>query len=276
MAKKKQPRTPKTKHYDLYHLNLLRTAYEKPYTRLDLFKIGLSGAAISGIISFMTLYYWWVSIIFAVFGFIITLIFIIPANTKRSYQTKSWNERNRFVNNYYQLSTNEELSTIAILERLKTRATGEFKEDLSILHSKISTSDPEGVREAFKAFKERYEADTIFMQYVEQIEQSITQGRFNSESLRDLKTFHNDTTKAIKSFINAKNNYFKDLKFIFGLVMVFILTLTFATGFENYVTVFAHHPVGWGVYGIWYLYLLFIVKKYVTIYFDDEVMRVNV
>lgn len=275
VPKKNVKKAPKMHKYNLYQLNALKGAYEEPYTLFDIFKISMIGAAFFAVISFLTFYYWWLSLTFACIGFIVVMVVIIPANTRRNYELKSWNERNRFVNNFYQLSTNESMPTISIIERLKERANGEFKEEISILHSRLATSSQENFTEAFREFNLPYKKDSIFMQFMEQVEVSVTQGRFSLESMRDLKSFHNDTTKASKSFLHAKTNYMKDLRFIFGMVMLFILVLTFATGFDSYIKVFAHHPIGWIVYGIWYTYLFFILKNYIKLYYDDEVMEMK-
>lgn len=60
-----------------------------------------------------------------------------------------------------------------------------------------------------------------------------------------------------------------------GVIVVFVLAITFSFGFKTYITAFARHPIGWITSGIYMSLMFFFFKSFTTYLFDDSIMEVK-
>lgn len=273
--KVKSLKTQKKKVLNVDELNAYKVAYGKPLKAKDyIYYIGMPALLFGGF-SFILLYYWWLSLIIAVLGALYGARVFLPKSVKQHYNSVSFAQRNKFVNNATQILTDENQTVTRALATANSRADGEFKEDIQRLQARLVGADNIQVKDGFKNLSEKYKDDVIFMQYLEQLETAMLEGRVNIDTLKDIKTYHNDMKKKQAEYEAKKQGHLKDMKMLCGVVLVFILSVSFSFGFSTYVNDFAHHPSGWISCGIYLLLMSQFFRKFSIYLFDNSVMEVE-
>ena len=273
---KVQVTTKKKGIMDVAELNAFQVAYGKPLSYRDYGNyVGLP-SLFMGLFSFALCYYWWVGVICAIIGAFYGMKVVMPKCVKRSYELRSLQERNKFINNMTQILTDERKTVTKALSIAKERTKGELREDIQILESRLQGADKFQIAEAFMDINEKYARDVVFTQYFEQLETAIYEGRNNADTMKQIKSYHNDVKRKTESFLKIKNGYLQDLKQMLFVVAVFIGAITFSFGFSTFYEGFAHSPIGWVFGGIYYLIMVSFLKSFFKHYFDDEIMSLEV
>ncbi|QEZ70791.1 hypothetical protein D4A35_17795 (plasmid) [Paraclostridium bifermentans] len=266
----------KKKILSIDELNAYRLAYGKPIEKKELFlSLGVP-FVVAFFYIFILFYCWWLALIagFVAMGYGYT--FIVPQQVKRVYENNAFREKNNFVNNMTQILTNNDKTVLQALKTVADRSNGEFKEDLLKLQAKIVDGTDDDVQNSFLWLAEKYESDVIFSLYVEQLTTLIVEGRSNIETLKDIKTYHNEIKKRQETFFNQKQQKERDFKFMCKVGVLFIITMTVSFGFKQFIEVYAHNPIGW-VSSLTYLLLL--AQTYHTFLKrmgDDSIMEVKI
>lgn len=257
-------------------LNAYQVAYGKPLGSRDYMNYVGFPSLFMGIFSFALCYYWWVGLICALIGAFYGFKVIMPKCVKRNYELKSLYERNKFINNMTQILTDESKTVTKALGIAKNRTHGELRKDIQILESRLQGADKFQIAEAFADINEKYARDVIFTQYFEQLETAIAEGRNNADTMKQIKSYHNDVKRKTDSFLKVKNGYLQDMKQMIFIVAVFIGSITFSFGFSTFYDGFARSPIGWGFGGIYFLIMVHFLKSFFKHYFDDEIMSLGV
>lgn len=261
---------------DVSELNAYQVAYGKPLDYRDYMNyIGLP-SLFMGLFSFSLCYFWWVGLICALIGAVYGYKIVMPKSVKRSYELKSLRERNKFLNNMTQILTDEGKTVTKALAMAKTRTKGELREDIQILESRLQGADKFQIAEAFREINDKYERDVVFTQYFEQLETAIYEGRSNADTMKQIKTYHNDVKRKTESFLKIKDGYLQDLKQMLFIVAIFIGAITVSFGFSTFFEGFARSPIGWGFGGVYFVIMVQFMKSFFTHYFDDEIMSLGV
>lgn len=273
--KKKTVQTRRKGIIDVSELNALKVAYGKPIDYQDYLNyIGLPALFLAGLATIL-FYQWWATLIAAVVGARYGYKVIMKKIIRRNYELSSLAERNKFINVITQTLADPKKTTIKALEKSQTRLSGELYHDISVLEAGVKGADRLQVMESMNVITEKYEKDVIFSQYLEQLETAIFEGRNNVDTLKQLKTYHNDTKKQTLSFIKVKNAKFKDFRTMIGLNFLFLGVMNVMLGFDQYINSFAHSPIG-AVFG--FIYFMMIInhsKRFCMLYFDDEIMSMG-
>ncbi|EMF0336543.1 hypothetical protein KCT23_002353 [Enterococcus faecium] len=273
---KVQAVTKKKGIMDVSELNAYQVAYGKPLDYRDYLNyVGLP-CIFMGVFSFSLCYFWWVGLICGVIGAVYGYKVVMPKSVKRSYELKSLRERNKFINNMTQILTDESKTVTKALAMAKTRTKGELREDIQILESRLQGADKFQIAEAFREINEKYERDVVFTQYFEQLETAIYEGRNNADTMKQIKSYHNDVKLKTESFLKIKNGYLQDLKQMLFIVAIFIGAITFSFGFSTFFDGFARSPIGWGFGGVYFIIMVRFMKSFFMHYFDDEIMSLGV
>ncbi len=257
-------------------LNAYRVAYGKPIQRKELFISIMIPFAIASFYTFILFYYWWLAIIAGLIGMAYGYIFIMPQQIKRVYEDNAFRERNNFVNHMTQILTNNERTVLQALSTVNERANGEFKEEIQKLQAKMIGGNNNDIQAAFQELSDKYKNDVIFSLYIEQLTTAVIEGRTNIDTLKDIKTYHNEIKKRQEKFFIHKQQKAKDFKFMCKVGVIFIAAITFSFGFTQFVEAFSHHPIGW-VFGS--IYLIILSSTYHTFLNrmgDDSVMEVKI
>ncbi|HDR7527025.1 MULTISPECIES: hypothetical protein [Bacillus cereus group] len=268
-------KTKKKKFVNAEEVNAFKVAYGKPLNKKDYLRYAAVPGLVTGVFSFLLLYIWWLSLILGVLGAVYGLKVLMPKIVKRAYERDSFRERNKFVNNMTSLLANDSQTLLTALSRASDRAKGELREDLKILMANILGADQTQVIQAFKNLSSKYHEDITFDQYLEQLETCVLEGRTNLETLKDIKTHHNETKEKKDEYERKKEGHLKDMKMLCGVIVVFVLAITFSFGFKTYITAFARHPIGWITSGIYMSLMFFFFKSFTTYLFDDSIMEVK-
>ncbi|HAR1504968.1 TPA: hypothetical protein IZ362_001980 [Enterococcus faecium] len=261
---------------DVSELNAYQVAYGKPLDYRDYFNyVGLPCLFMGGF-SFVLCYYWWIALICGVIGGVYGFKVIMPKSIKRSYELKSLQERNKFINNMTQILTDDSKTVTRALSIAKQRTKGELREDIQILESRLQGADKFQIAEAFREINNKYYSDVVFTQYFEQLETAIYEGRNNSDTMKQIKSYHNDVKRKTEGFMKIKDGYLQDMKQMMFIVAVFIGAITFAFGFSTFYEGFARSPIGWVFGSIYFLIMVSFMKSFFKHYFDDEIMSLGV
>ena len=267
--------TKKSKIINVDELNAYKVAYGRPLKVRDyIYYVGLP-AMLFSVFSFILLYYWWLSLIMFAVGATYGARVFLPKSIQKNYQANSFRQRNKFVNNMTQILTDESKTVTRALATVTTRAEGEFKEDLTILQARLVGADNQQIKEGFKEMSNKYDDDVIFVQYVEQLETAMLEGRANTDTLKDIKTYHNEIKEKQDEYERKKQGHLKDMKMLCFVVLVLILAISFSFSFNTYVNDFAHHPVGWITCGIYLLIMGLFFRQFSNYLFDDSIMEVR-
>jgi hypothetical protein len=267
----------KKKFVNADEINAIKVAYGKPLERKDYLRYGLIPGLIVGGFSFILLYLWWVSLILGIIGALYGLKVLMPKIIQRTYEQISFRERNKFVNNMTQILTNDSQTLLKALGRASDRSEGELKMDLKVLQAKLMGADHGQVLQAFKVISNKYRDDIIFVQYIEQIETASLEGKTNMDTLKDIKSYHNEMKKKKKEeYDRKKDGHLRDIKSLCIIVVFFILIIAFSFNFETYIDAFARHPIGWCTAGIYMLLMFFFSRSFANYYFDDSILEVKI
>lgn len=260
----------------LDELNAYRKAYGKPIQKKELFLTIMIPFSVTFFYTFILYYYWWLSFICGVIGAIYGYIFITSQQVKRVYENNAFRERNNFINTMTQLLTNNERTVLQALQTVTERANGEFKKDLQKLSSELIDANNEDIKNAFQELADKYEKDVIFSMYVEQLITAATQGRTNVDTLKDIKSYHNEVKKRQEKFFEAKKRKERDFKYMCRVGLFFIAAVTFSFGFGQFIENYAHHAIGWVSSAIYLLILARIFHTFLKRMGDDSVMEVKI
>lgn len=261
---------------DVQELNAYQVAYGRPLGYRDfLTYIGIPAIAMAGL-AFALWYSIIASIICGVVGAFFGAKEIMPKSVKRGYRIKAMQERNRFINNITQIMTDESKTTTKALSIAKTRTKGELKEDIHVLEARIQGADRYQIADAFREITTKYEDDVVFSQFFEQLETAIYEGRNNIDTLKQIKSYHNDVLRKTKQYMKIKEGYAMDMKQMMFIICVFIGAITVSFGFDTFYQGFAKSFVGWICGGAYYILMMMFGKKFFLYYFDDEIMNMGV
>lgn len=265
----------KRKVFNLDELNAYKKAYGNPIQRKELFTTLAVPFVVAALYTFSLYYYWWLALIAGVIGMIYSYRVMLPANVKRIYENNAFRERNNFVNNITQILTNPERTVLEALKIVGERANGEFKQDLLQLQASLMDADKQEIEGAFQVIGKKYEKDVIFDMYIEQLTTAMTEGRFSMETLKDIKTYHNEVKKRQDKFRAAKNKEAYNFKFICVVGLGLVAAISFSFGLEQFVTVYAHSPIGWVVSGVYLAILGGFYASFRKRLVDDNIMEVQ-
>lgn len=266
----------KKKKYTLDEVNALRIAYGDPLQKRELITSLLIPFFIGAIFTFALFYYWWLALIAGVTAMIYAYKIMLPQNTKRAYEVNAFRERNKFVNNITQMLTNQERTVLDALKTVTERANGEFKEDLLVLQASLVDANPKEQQNAFQVISDKYKNDVIFDQFVEQLATASIEGRFSMETLKDIKTYHNQVKEKQDDFMAKKQKEAFNFKFIVTIGLVLIMAITFSFGWDKFVNTYARNYIGWVTSSIYLLIVSGYFLAFRNRYVDDNIMEVKI
>lgn len=267
--------TKKKNFMNVDEVRAYRVAYGGKLGAKDFMSFVGVPAGLFGVYSFLLLYNGWISAVCFIIGAIYGMSYLLPKSIRKQYENEGFNQRNKFLNNITQVLTDDNQTVLMAIRKVTARANGEFKEDLKRFHAMLIGADNERIREAVIWFSDRYEDDLIFLQYLEQLETSMIEGKTNIDTLKDIKTYHNDIRKKQEFYEKVKNGHFRDMKQLMIITGILIVALAVSFGFETYLRSFARHPVGYITGGLYMVVIVLFFKQFVGYLFDDSVMEIR-
>lgn len=267
--------TKKKKFVNLDELRALRVAYGRKFGVRDYATYVGTPAGLFAVFSFLLLYNVWVSLACFLIGAFYGVTFLLPNSIRKQYEAEGFNQRNKFLNNITQVLTDDSQTVPMALRKVRNRASGEFKEDLKKFHAMLIGADNQRIREAIIWFSDKYEDDVIFLQYLEQLETAMLEGKTNTDTLKDIKSYHNDIRKKQESFERAKAGHLHDMRQLIIITAILIVALAVSFGFGTYLRAFAHTIVGYIASGLYLVTLALFFKQFCGYLFDDSVMEIR-
>lgn len=261
--------------YNIDEIKAYRVAYGKSLGSKDYAKYIVIPGLILATLSLLILYNGWVSGVMFIMGCIYGWRVILPRSIRREYERKAFNQRNKFLNNITQVLTDDSQTVLMALDKVIPRASGEFKEDLKTFYAILIGANNNQIRDAVMWICDKYDDDVVFIQYMEQLETAMIEGKNNVDTLKDIKTYHNDIRKKQEQFEQGKAAHFRDMKQLAFITVILLVALALSFGFSTYLEAFARHPVGYVTGGIYIFAILFFLRQFVGYFFDDSVMEVD-
>ena len=276
MARKKRSYNTKKKGvFNVDELKAYRVAYGEGLGARDYVTYVGVPALLFGVVSFLLLYNLWITLPVMVIGAIYGWRVFLPRSVRKQYEQASMNQRNKFLNNMTQVLTDDSQTPLMALEKVKRRADGEFKEDLERFHAMLIGADSMRIREAVIWFSDKYDDDVIFLQYLEQLETIMLEGKTNIDTLHDIKTYHNDIRKKQALYERGKAGHVRDMKYLMIVTGILLISLAVSFGFNTYLEAYARHPIGYVSSGLYMLILMFFFRQFSNYLFDDSVMEIR-
>lgn len=273
---KKNKLTQKKGIFNVDEVQAYRVAYGRKLSSKDFISFVGLPAFVMGLFSFLILYNLWVTVPIFIAGLIYGFKRMLPNVIRRQYERQSFAERNKFLNNITQVLTDQSQTVPMAVGKVTERASGEFREHLEQYHAMIVGADNVQIRRATRWFSDMYDDDVIFGQYIEQLETIIVEGKTNVDTLKDVKTYHNDIKTKQMQYERLKNGHVNDLQRILILTLLLIGALCFSFGFESYLESFARSIVGYIAGGVYLIILGRMLHKFTVYLFDDSIMEVRV
>uniref|UniRef100_UPI0034506597 hypothetical protein n=1 Tax=Carnobacterium sp. TaxID=48221 RepID=UPI0034506597 len=256
-------------------LNAYKVAYGQPLKARDYVTyIGVPTIGFA-VVSFILLYNFWFALIMGVLGFLYGTKFYLPKSISKVYELHSFSQRNKFINNLTQILTDDSKTVASAFATVNRRASGEFQQELTKLQARLLGADNDRIKSGIDELTKKYEDDVIFVQYMEQIETAMLEGKTNIDTLKDIKTYHNDIKKKQEMYEKQKRGHLTDMKMLAGIMVIFILAITFSFGFDVYIDSFARKPVGWITSAIYLILMGNFFKSFSVYLFDDSVLEVE-
>lgn len=266
----------KKRLYTLDEVRAWRIAYGKPIRNSEIFFTMVTPFFMLSIFVFALCYYWWAALIAGLVAIVYTYFFVLPQNEKRDYDLKSFDERNKFVNNMTQLLSNPEKTPLSCLKIAADRADGELKQELLSLQVSLMDARSEEIKMAYDAFAKKYANDVMFDLFVEQLTTATIEGCSNLETIKDVKSYHNAVKKKQKTFMQKKDREVFNYKFISVISFVLVLAISLSFGFEKFIEIYAHSIVGWICNSLYLALLSFFFISFRKRLIDDSVLEVKV
>lgn len=266
------------KRYSIDELRAFKLAYGRPIQGEDYVVNIVLPAVLGGAMAHLLLHYILVTILMTIFGAVYGYFVLFPANIKRFYDRNSFDQRNKFINNITQVMSAPSITVYVVLNDMIDLYSGEFRDRLIVLVSQLSDASTDEYHEYFQEFASYYDKDVIFTQYIDILETSAVEGTNNLESLKKTTTFHNDIKIFRNMLVENKNKALGFAKSGHFLIVLLIIACHFRIEpitFENYLKYFSHHPIGWGVSIFYFIGVLYAMTHFMKIYFDDDVLEVD-
>ncbi|MCJ8223651.1 hypothetical protein P8822_00425 [Bacillus sonorensis] len=267
----------KRQKFTLDELNAYKTAYGgKEIKRKELLVSLFKPFAIAFLFTYLLFYYWWVALIAGVISAFYGYKVVMPMSIKREYEAKAFKQKNKFLNNMTQILTNPDRTMLSALETVANRAEGEFQADLFELLADLQGANADQTKNAFDRFAKKYKEDVIFELFVEQLTTATIEGRTNIDTLKNIKTLHNDLKERMDEFLAKKKEHTINYGIICTIVLGLILAITFSFGWSAYVDTFAHKFVGWIFSGVYLIIMSLFYHSFIKRLGDDAIMEVKI
>lgn len=261
--------------FSVDEMRAYRAAYGRKLGARDaFFFIGLPGLLYAAF-SFLVLYNGWVSGVLAILGSLYGWRSLMPRAIRKQYEASAFKERNRFLNNVTQVLTDPGQTVIMAIKKVTSRSEGEFRRDLQKFNAMLMGADNIRIRNAVVWFSDRYDDDVIFTQYLEQLETAMLEGKTNVDTLKDIKTYHNQISEKQIDYEKKKNGHLMDMKVLAMVIGILIVAMATSFGFDTYLRAFARSIVGYISGGIYFFVMTMFARKFVNYLFDDSVMEIR-
>lgn len=256
-------------------LKAYRVAYGGELGTKDYLSFVGAPTLLVGVFSFLILYNVWFTLACMVVGLFYGLTFLLPKSIRKQYEAEGFNQRNKFINNITQVLTDSSQTVLMALQKVTSRSDGEFKDNLEMFHARLIGANDGMIRDTVAWFSDLYEEDIIFVQYVEQLETALIEGRTNIDTLQDIKTYHNQIRQKQEYYEAQKNAHLSDMKKLVVITIILIVLLSVSFGFNTYIAAFARHWSGYITAGIYLTIVMNFLRQFAGYLFDDSVTEVR-
>lgn len=267
--------TLKRKIYTIEEVRAWRLAYGDPLNKSEILTALFVPFFAAAGLSFSLFYYWWLSLIIGLAAMLYAYLFILPQDEKRDYELNSFYQRNKFINNMTQLLANENNTPISCLKTASSRAEGELKKELTDLQVSLMDAKDDEIKYSYEEFSEKYKNDIMFDLFVEQLATATIEGCSNLDTIKDVKTYHNEIKKKQQKFIQKKKQEVFNFKFLLVISFVLILAISVSFGFQKFIDIYAHSLVGWITNTIYLIFLAVTFLSFRKRLIDDSILEVK-
>lgn len=232
MAKNKKQKT------NIADLVALDNAYGRKLDTKRVLKIAMVPAFYMLVIFTMFKFNIWLSIAGFIAGYLFGYLYKMPREIKQDYVMDGYAERNRSINLLTQNLMDNNKTIIQAIQVAKSRANGEFKQDLSRLEAIIlNHASSLDVHNAFQTIADKYKDDVIFGLFIEQLETAIYDGRQpgseGSSVFKNIKNQHNAFFNEYKGFYGDRKNALKENHFMLNAVIALGIMVSMSAVFMS-------------------------------------------
>lgn len=261
--------------YNIEELNAIKTQYDAPVRKKEVLLFGLVPAIYIFSLFYSLYYNLLISFLFSLIGVVYGIAVVMPKMIKRNHYAKSQRERNRFLNSLTQNLVNDNVLTEDGLERVSGRLKGELSKDIKELTTRLKYDSDSEKNNAYEELSNKYRNDRVFVQYIDQLNTATNEGRNNIDELDSLASHHDLVLQKQNHFYKVKDERLVWYTVASSLTIAIAVVLALTTWNMGYEQIFIKTPVGWVIGFIFIVFNLVYTNKFVTDYFDDEIMEVR-
>ena len=217
------------------------------------------------------------TLIIVVIAGIYSYLQILPREISVRYYRNAYAQRNQLITSFNQYLSNPAITIKSSLFRSCEHLRGEFKQDMISLCAVVyhSTNKEEWHRE-FRRVEDKYKDDTLFREFLEQVENSLIRDTKPRATFLDITNNHTTMFQMQQEWISIRAKHRKNFFVIVAFVFALVTSVAFSSqgyspqSFHNWEVTYAHSWIGIGFSIVFMVLLMLITNGFFKLYYDED------
>lgn len=202
---------------------------------------------------------------------------ILPREISVRYYRNAYAQRNQLITSFNQYLSDPTNTLKYDLFCSCQHLRGEFKADMISLSSVVyySTNKDEW-HSAFRKVEDKYKDDTLFREFLEQIENSLIRDTKPRKTFLDITNNHTEMFQMQQEWIAIRAKHRKNFFVIVAFVFALVTSVAFSSqgyspqSFHNWEVTYAHSWIGIGFSVVFMVLLMLITNGFFKLYYDED------
>lgn len=202
---------------------------------------------------------------------------ILPNEISVRYYRTAYEQRNQLISSFNQYLSNPSITIKWDLYQSSKHLRGEFRADMLALCALIyETTDNKERHIAFQKVEDKYKDDTLFREFLEQVENSLIRDTKSRNTFHDITTNHDKMFQIQKDWIAIRGKHRKNFFVLLGFVLALVLSISLSSqgyspqSFHNWAITYAHSWIGIAFSIGFLICLSFITNGFFKLYYDED------
>ena len=202
---------------------------------------------------------------------------ILPREISVRYYRNAYAQRNQLVSTFNQYLSNPSNTLKYDLFCSCEHLRGEFKADMIALSALVyNTTNKKELHNEFRRIEDKYRDDTLFREFLEQLENSLIRDTKPRKTFLDITKNHNAMFQMQQEWIAIRAKHRKNFFVIVAFVFALVTSVAFSSqgyspqSFHNWEVTYAHSWVGIGFSVLFMVLLMLITNGFFKLYYDED------
>lgn len=202
---------------------------------------------------------------------------VLPNEISVRYYRTAYEQRNQLISSFNQYLSNPSITLKYDLYQSSLHLRGEFRSDmLSLCALVYDTTNVKERHIAFQKIEDKYKDDTLFREFLEQVENSLIRDTKSKDTFHDITVNHDKMFQIQKEWINIRAKHRKNFFVLIAFVLALVLSIAFSSqgyspqSFHNWAITYAHSWIGIGFSIVFLICLTFITNGFFKLYYDED------